>query len=215
MNQYKVKYYTRKIKEYPFISIALVVINAAIFLWGDLKGINLWPKGAVQIYSVLEDKEYYRIFTAMFLHLDAQHLFNNMLSLLVLGTLLEKNMSHLIYLGLYLLSGIGGNLISLYWYYRQGSPNYSAGASGAVFGLDGILLAMVIAQVRGMAIDPTRVIIAIAISLYAGFSKGNVNNSAHIGGLIVGFVLAYIYCMIRNKRESRRRPPSGYWGTRI
>lgn len=80
----------------------------------------------------------------------------------------------------------------------QGDPVASLGASGAVFGLDGVLLAMVLFSDRQMEnVTPVRVMLMIAYSLYSGFVGRNIDNVAHVGGLLTGFLLASAMCIVQ------------------
>ena len=102
----------------------------------------------------------------------------------------------------YFLSGIGGNVLSLAVKIVSNDWSASIGASGAVFGLDGALLAMVFFSGRKLpSVTPARTILMILLSLYNGFMANNIDNAAHVGGLVIGFVTAVI-CMIRRKNEN-------------
>ena len=187
----------RKIKRVPFVSILLVSINVIVHLLDNmLEGWFLW-KGNLNVIDVLQKEEYGRVLWAMFLHADLNHLFNNMIILLFMGAMLEKEMGHMVFGGMYLISGICGNVSSLVYKLQQGSIALSIGASGAVFGMDGLLLALVFLSPRKIsAVSPTRVVIMIALSLYNGFASTNIDNAAHVGGLVAGFVLGGLYCMV-------------------
>ena len=120
-----------------FVSAALVIVNIAVFFVSSLPGKQLLSLGDLNLYSVMADREYYRVLTAMFLHADMQHLFNNMLILFFLGNMIEEKVGHVWYGFFFFLSGIGGNLASLWLKFRTNDPVGSIGASGVVFGLDG------------------------------------------------------------------------------
>lgn len=154
--------------------------------------------------GVVYYQEYGRLFWAMFLHDDTAHLFNNMIILLFLGSMLEKEIGHIWFAVVYFLSGIGGNLVSLFAKMAEGVDSLSIGASGAVFGLDGLLLAMVLCSPRFRnMVPPAKVVLVIGLSLYDGFTRANVDNAAHVGGLVVGFVTGLIVCMIQNIRNKQ------------
>lgn len=140
----------------------------------------------------------------MFLHADPNHLFSNMIILLFMGAMIEKEIGHFSFMGIYLASGIGGNLTSLAGKIISDDWAVSLGASGAIFGLDGLLLALVLFSHRRMEdITPLRVVLMICMSLYSGFTGGNVDNLAHVGGLLVGFVLGVmlsLYMHLKSKR---------------
>ena len=80
----------------------------------------------------------------------------------------------------------------------------SVGASGAIFGLDGVLLGWILLDRRSMPdVTPKRVILMIALSLYNGFTAQNVDNAAHVGGLLTGFLAGALLCMIRKQKRNR------------
>ena len=149
--------------------------------------------GAAYTPSVMQG-EYYRIFTSMFLHFGPQHLGNNMLVLFVLGGRLERTVGRLKYLLIYLLGGMGGNLLCIFLELNSRDFAVSAGASGAVFAVMG---AMIYAVIRGRGyiedLSARQVVIMAAFSLYFGFTSEGVDNAAHVGGLICGFILAVLF----------------------
>lgn len=132
-------------------------------------------------------------------------MFNNMLILAFLGAMLEKEMGHWRFLMCYFVSGIGGNLFSLTSKLIANDWTSSLGASGAVFGLDGVLLALVLFYDKKMTtITPSRVAIMILLSLYSGFTGDNIDNAAHIGGLVTGFLIERS-CVLSGEKGMERR----------
>lgn len=192
----------RSLKFQPIVSAALVAVNVIVFFMCHFAGNLIYGAGELDIYHVLVRGEYGRILWSMFLHSGINHLFNNMVILFFLGAMIEKEVGHIRYGVLYFLSGIGGNLLSLLSRAVQGDMTASLGASGAVFGLDGVLLAMVLFSGRRMEnVTPTRVLLMIIYSLYSGFTGQNIDNAAHVGGLLTGFVAASIMCFWRRWRQ--------------
>lgn len=140
--------------------------------------------------------------SALFFHADIGHLFNNMLILFFLGAMLEREIGHIALAVLYFLSGTGGNLLSLWMKVQNMDMAGSLGASGAIFGLDGVLLALVFFGNRNMeTVTLKRVLIMIALSLYSGFTGGNIDNAAHVGGLITGFLAGSVWCALQKRKE--------------
>lgn len=192
----------------PYITILLTIANVIVFLLLTLKGMTEDPgfmlnHGAMYVPYIVENEEYYRIFTSMFLHFGFDHLMNNMIVLVVIGSNLEIEIGRMKYLIIYFASGICGNILSAIWDIRIGSYAVSAGASGAIFGLIGALLYVVIRN-RGRigTISGRGIIFMIVVSLYYGFTSGGVDNAAHIGGLLSGFILAVLLYW---KRKSKYR----------
>ena len=202
-------------------TIILLLANALLFLFFDLiygvEGVRSFAENfGLTVGAILQDGEYYRFITSTFVHFDIFHLANNMLLLAVLGYNLEQEKGHLKFLVIYFGSGLGGNLLSfatrnnfneiltprndlfnrLYnlLVEQTSGPNVlSGGASGAVFGLMGAVLGIYLKTKRPVGRLAGRgLVIMIAISLYLGLTDRGVDNAAHIGGLIFGFVIALL-----------------------
>ena len=188
-------------KQQPIVSAALVIVNVVVFIICDFFDSHLYELGMLDFYHVLMKGEYGRFLWSMFLHADINHLFSNMLILFFLGSMIEKEIGHVRYGLLYFLSGIGAGLLSVFYKLMTYSPAPSLGASGAVFGLDGVLLAMVFLwHERLPNVTPTRVVLMIVLSLYSGFTGENIDNAAHIGGLLVGFFGGCVVCLIQRRK---------------
>lgn len=190
-------------------TVALIVINVAVFfimsLFGNTEDVMfMLEHGAMFEPLITEEHEYYRIITSMFLHFGIEHLLNNMVILGALGWNLELETGKIRFLIIYLVSGIGGNLLSLYLGVSSAEYAVSAGASGAIFGLMGALL-YVAARNRGRMgrISGKGVLFMIALSLYFGITSSGVDNAAHIGGLLCGFILAVILYRKKNAYHAR------------
>lgn len=188
-------------KEKPIISAALVIINVIIYIICTFTGNLLYNMGRSDVLNVFGNKEYGRMIYSLFLHGDLGHLLNNMFILYFLGAMIEKEVGHIRYAVFYFLSGIGGNVLSLFVKIMNGDLSGSIGASGAIFGLNGVLLAMVLFFNRRMEnVTPIRVVLMISLSLYSGFTGTNVDNAAHMGGLLTGFLTGIIMCLIERRR---------------
>lgn len=193
-----------KYRDYPLVSGGLVLINVVVFLLSYVIGDRLFAMGRLSVQETVFNREYGRLIWAMFLHNDLNHIFNNMIILFFLGAMIEKEIGHMPYGLVYFLSGIGGNVLSLAVKIVSNDWSASIGASGAVFGLDGALLAMVFFSGRKLpSVTPTRTILMILLSLYNGFMANNIDNAAHVGGLVIGFATAVILCMIRRKMRTQ------------
>ena len=179
-------------------TVALIVINIAVFLiltvFGDTEDAAfMLGHGAMYEPYITEGHEYYRIFTCLFLHFGISHLLNNMVMLGALGWNLELEIGKIRFLIVYFGSGIAGNIFSLLYDMSTAQPVVSAGASGAIFGLMGALVYVVIAN-RGRLgrLSGRGMLIMVALSLYFGLTSSGVDNLAHIGGLAAGFLLAVL-----------------------
>ncbi len=196
-------------------TIFLILMNIAVFLVLSVLGPTedayfMLRHGAMYEPLITEYHEYYRLMTCLFLHFGIQHLLNNMVMLGALGWNLENETGRIKFLLIYFISGIGGNLFSLFWNINQGVWVVSAGASGAIFGLMGALLYVVIAN-RGRLgrLSGRGMVILVALSLYFGFIGSGVDNLAHIGGLVCGFLSAVLLYR-KKKHENMHNPPRQY-----
>ncbi|MEI2642857.1 MAG: rhomboid family intramembrane serine protease [Candidatus Nanopelagicales bacterium] len=169
------------------VTLTLIGISAGVFLLQFLTGINkvaadwgMWPAG------VAVNSEWYRLLTSVFLHGSWLHLLFNMYVLYVLGPPLERLLGHTRFLALYLIAGLGGAVASFTF-----SPinTVSVGASGAIFGLMG---ALVVAG-RHLKADITQVLVLIGINVVIGFLAPGIDWRAHLGGLLVGGAVAFVF----------------------
>lgn len=194
----------KRLSDAPFMSALLTGGNVVLFLISLWSKERLWGSGLLGAEEVLVKGEYGRLISSMFLHADAEHLFNNMMILLFLGAMLEKEIGHIRLLVVYMLSGVAGNLLSLSMQVVSGDFHYSLGASGGVFGLDGLLLAIAIfAGRRFPHVTPQKVGVMLLLSLYSGFRSGGVDNWAHVGGLLAGFLAGTVICFIIYRKDRR------------
>lgn len=195
-----------KCRELPFISGALVIMNIAVYLINIIAGETLYSLGRLSVVEVIFQKEYGRVIWSMFLHSGINHIFNNMMILFFLGAMIEQEVGHIRFAVFYFLSGIGGNLLSLFFKIISNDWSASIGASGAVFGLDGVLLALVLFSGRKLpTVTPVRVVLMIVLSLYSGFTGQYIDNAAHVGGLLTGFLAGTLMCIVDRRRIKRQR----------
>jgi rhomboid protease GluP len=179
------------------VTIALIAINLLIFVLMVIKGVpfmeptagDVLPFGA-NFGPFTLNGEWWRLITGCFLHFGVIHIAMNMIVLYQVGIFTEKLYGNVRYLVMYLLAGVGGNLAGLYIH-----PNtVSAGASGAVFGVYGALLAYLVVQ-RGVVPNASAASIAkssgifLAINIVYGLRSPNTDMTAHIGGFITGFLV--------------------------
>lgn len=182
----------------------LVAVNIVIFLVVELSGEfgqMLFEQGAMEWRSILLDGQYYRLITCVFLHAGVSHLFGNMLFLFLIGPYLERVVGKVKYMLLYFGSGLGSSIISVLYYRYEDASVLSVGASGTLFGIVGALLYVLIRN-RGRLEELSwkSFLIMIIGSISVGFFTVGVDNAAHIGGLIVGFLLA-IPCYVPRKKK--------------
>jgi membrane associated rhomboid family serine protease len=140
---------------------------------------RLEPSNVVIPYGVA-DGQYYRLFTAMFMHFGILHLLMNMYALWVLGRTLESFLGPLRFLALYLLAGIGGNVAA--YVFQPGA--LSAGASTALFGMFAALFLVL----RKLQLNAASVLPVIVINLIFTLSVPGISIAGHLGGFVVGAV---------------------------
>ncbi len=151
---------------------------------------TLLKYGANSPYNVFIQKEYFRLFTSIFLHADISHLLFNSFSLYLFGNKVEKYFGKLIFLVIYIISGIISSLISVLF-----TQSVSVGASGAIYGLLGSLIALIHQtgkDVEGFSLYLVVSIAIIGISL--GFLNPLIDNYAHIAGVVSGYIIGFILC---------------------
>lgn len=175
----------------PIVTYALIFINVMVFISMYLFGsgsndvLTLLNFGAN--YSLLvKAGEVWRLFTSMFVHIGVLHLLCNMYSLYVVGSQLESFYGKIKYLFIYLASGIVGGLFSVLL-----TDSFSAGASGAIFGLFGALLYFGYHyRVYLGTVIKSQIIPLIVLNLLLGFMSTGIDNWAHIGGLVGGILIS-------------------------
>lgn len=197
-------------KSKAYCTIILAAVNVVLFFYLTFQGMTedgefMLEHGAMYVPYLLEYGEYYRLFTCMFMHFGFEHLINNMVMLLVIGQTLEPELGRIKFLLIYFLSGLCGSICSAFWDIRTQDFAISAGASGAVFGIVG---AMLYAALRNRGhigdISGRGLVFMTALSLYFGFTSAGVDNSAHIGGLVSGFIMAVLLYWKRKGKHRRR-----------
>jgi len=178
------------LSQYPsLVTYILIAINVAVFAYSTLNP-SIVVVGA-QINPLVAQGEYWRIFTGMFLHANILHIGFNMLSLFFVGRAIEVYYGKWRYLAIYLLSGIAGGI--LYFFTSPGGE--AIGASGAIFGVFGALGVFYFVNRRSLGAYGRGAIgnwlFWIGLNLVFGLTDPNIALFAHIGGLIVGMLIAF------------------------
>jgi rhomboid protease GluP len=197
----------------------LLGINCGVFLAMVARGSSFWMPtldqlmfwGADRPNNVLVNGEWWRIVTAMFVHVGILHLATNMWCLWNLGLLAEPLMGSFGLFAVYILTGAAGNLLSTAknWMFpihdASGALYFQAGAgaSGAVFGIAGALIVLLRSKLLPVPPEEVRklrksviyfaainLVIGLSINFGSGFTGVEVDNSAHIGGFLCGLLFA-------------------------
>ncbi len=181
------------------VTMILIAVNVAVFI---AEQVNHSLEARYGLFGpAIAQGQWYRLFTAMFLHEGPTHIGLNMLSLWWIGPSVEAALGRARYLTLYLLSGLGGSALS---FLLSPDNTLGLGASGAIFGLLGALFILV-RRVHG---DMRPIVILIVLNLVFSFSVANIDWRAHVGGLVTGVLIAI--GMVHAPRERRALVQ---WGT--
>lgn len=189
------KYYIHK---YPattsIIIITVLVYLIEIIMGGSTNNQVLYRLGALTTYSV-QQGQWWRLITPIFLHIGFQHILFNMLTLMIFGFYMEPFLGIWRFLVIYLFGGVYGNLLSFAFLNNRA---ISAGASSSIFALFGIFVLMrrslinntqyknLSGQIMGLAI------FNLVIDVFDNFFGGSINLLAHVGGFIGGYLLSVI-----------------------
>lgn len=181
-----------------FITPIIVILNVLIFAVMAISGVHLiMPSGESMLLwganfrPVTIDGEWWRLFTSTFIHIGIFHLLMNMYALVYIGLLLEPYLGKSRFLSAYLIAGISGSVASIFW----NELTISAGASGAIFGMYGVFVALL---TTNLIEKSARKSLLISIGVFVFYNlvnglKGGIDNAAHIGGLISGLIIGYSY----------------------
>lgn len=188
-------------KRAPYVSLALVIVNLILCFCCIVNPHFFYGQGGSG-YVFVKAGEWYRLITAIFLHDSVDHYFSNMLLLYFLGNILEKRVGRSRFLLMYLLTGVLGNVLSCFYEYFVGKYYITYGASGSVFGLIGMLFYLVIRRDEKIKISMPAMLIFVTYSIYSSFVGTQVNVVAHLGGLLSGMLLMFVFCLRRKSHES-------------
>jgi rhomboid protease GluP len=186
----------------PVFTYILIAINLLVFglltLYSMNSGISydklLIDFGAKE-NSLIIGGQYFRFFTAMFLHANLTHVAVNCYSLYAVGVSVERIFGRFKFLSVFLIAGVLGNVASFMF-----STSPGVGASGAIFGLLGALLYFGIQRPTLFKVYfGYNIIIIIVINLVYGFSTTGIDNFAHLGGLVGGFLASGVF--LRSEKE--------------
>lgn len=179
-----------------YVNYALIILCIGAYvlteMTGGISSDHMLEMGAA-FAPYVQAGQYWRLLTSMFLHFGLQHLLSNMLLLFFLGDYLERYVGHISYALIYIGAGLVGNILSLWHEVYSGAFYVSAGASGAVYGVLGGLLALILLH-KGRVEDLTakRVFVLIILMIIVSFQNSGVDAYAHVGGVIGGFLLTML-----------------------
>jgi membrane associated rhomboid family serine protease len=188
----------REYGERPVVTYALIAVNVLMFVLDTV--LPTMQSELVLRAPAVADGDWYRLLTSAFMHYGPAHLLLNMWALYVVGPPLEKWLGRLRFTSLYLLSALGGSVLV---YLLAPFEAWTAGASGAVFGLFGASFVVG----KRLNLDVRWVVGLIAINLAFTFviplmGGQNISWQGHVGGLVTGAVVAAAYVYAPRERRT-------------
>lgn len=192
-------------ERHPYFTVtnAIIALNVGVFLvmagwlgagWFDVTDLTPYYLYGANNAAATTNGEWWRLLTSMFLHYGLLHLGLNMWALFDAGHLLERLQGRALYAVTYLAAGLGGGMLTLCWH---GDKVWSAGASGAVFGVFGALLGYILRERRSLprtVFQPMvkSTLVFAGYNLFYGAVHPGIDNAAHIGGLLSGLLLGWL-----------------------
>lgn len=196
----------RPISVYIIITICIIAFFAdqmtAYMITGDF-GIGLLSIYGMKNNGLIINGEWWRFVTSIFLHGDVTHVGFNMMALFIWGKYVEALYGSIKYALIFMLAGFMGSIFSFAF-----TQAPSLGASGAIYGLFGALLYFrkYDKKLFNFIIGATS-LVYMAVSLFSGFANSYIDNMAHIGGLIGGYLAARMIGLISEKNTERKVLP--------
>ncbi|GAA2051970.1 rhomboid family intramembrane serine protease [Nocardiopsis rhodophaea] len=176
-----------KVVQGPYVTWALLALIVVAFV-AQTANPQLTVDFGMHGGAAMARGEWYRLITAAFLHGGTMHLLFNGFALYVIGQQLESWLGHVRYLSLWLLSAIGGSVLTL----LVDPTQLAVGASGAIFGLFGAVFVIG----RRLGLDTRAIVVLLAVNLLITFLVPNISWTGHIGGLVTGIALAAVYAYL-------------------
>ena len=181
-----------------FVTPIIINLNIAVFILMVISGVDFMSPDNQSLLNwganfrpLTMQGQWWRLLTNCFLHIGILHLLLNMYALIYIGLLLEPYLGKFRFIAAYLLTGLAASTASL-WFHDQ---TISAGASGAIFGMYGVFLSLLTTNIIEKSARKTlltSITVFVAYNLINGM-KGGIDNAAHIGGLVCGFIIGYVY----------------------
>lgn len=213
----------------PVVTLALIAVNFVVFglqhLSGgsgihDLSGAQV---DNLELHLDLQSKfwadghpigvangEWYRLFTALFLHENIWHIASNMLVLYFIGPILETLLGRLRFLLVYIVGGLAGNAVS---YFFMPAVAAALGASGAIAAVFGCLI---VVGLRAKILDPTMIVLVLVLNVITPLQNSQIDWRAHLGGFTAGILMGLTYAFIPEiLRALGRSPGAGADNARV
>lgn len=185
----------RRIRQLPWATYTILLIQVIVFGWEILQGgsenISALVAAGAKVNGLVAQGQWWRLITPIFVHIGWQHILINSLTLYFMGQQLEFLYGPLKFIGLYLLSGIGGNLMSFAF---GSSASLSAGASTSLFGLFGLYVTLGLIFRKNEVIRQwaQQFLLLIILNLCTDIFMGGIDIWGHIGGALTGCLLGFV-----------------------
>ncbi len=192
-----------------YVTPLIININILVFVLMVISGVSIISPSNASLINwganfrpVTMTGQPWRLLTNCFLHIGVFHLLLNMYALLYIGILLEPLLGNWRFGITYIITGVVASLASLYMH----ELTISAGASGAIFGMYGVFLAML---TTNLIEKSRRKALLASIAIFVGYNllngvKGGIDNAAHIGGLVSGILIGYSFCPGLTKSKDKK-----------
>ena len=204
MQQYDRGYRRNALWQMSPVNTLIIVINVLVFaglsFLGDTTDVRfMYNHGASFWPAIIEEHEYYRLLTCTFNHFG-------------IGDNLERALGKIKYLIVYLAAGVGSSAVSAVWSMMKDEYSVSGGASGALFGVVGALLVIVIRN-RGQLEDlnSRQLMLFAGFSIYHGVMSAGIDNMAHISGFVIGALLGGLLYRRKRYRKQNTKRAAGTW----
>jgi membrane associated rhomboid family serine protease len=179
---------------------SLIAVNVLVFLLqqgGRTGRGDVTARFEMFGYAVAHNGEVYRLLTSAFLHANVLHILFNMFGLWIVGPALEAALGRVRFLAMYLVAALAGSVCS---YFLGNNLVPALGASGAVMGAFGAYF--IVARAR--RVDSRQIVVLVVINLVYGFATPGIDNWAHIGGVIGGVAMAFLFTRTERLERSVR-----------
>ena len=185
-----IDFYRKSRVTFAFLSIMIVYFIFMTLNGGTTNNMNLVKYGAFFPPFIIEFNQYYRFISSIFIHIGASHILFNGYALYIFGPQIEMLMGPKKYLLFFILTGIGGNIATFVFNFES----ISAGASGSLFGLFGAFLYLIHRHSDMVTPEGRRSILQLlGINLVLTLVVPSISVTAHLGGLIIGYLLSYLF----------------------
>jgi membrane associated rhomboid family serine protease len=184
-------------------TLSLVALNVLAYIWETTTGgltsnRTLYDHGALCRLCVTQDGQWWRIYTSAFLHGGLAHIALNLFALVQIGTFVESILGAPRMLAIYFVAMTGGGLGVVYF---GGPLDVTVGASGAIFGLFGAVLAVGLRMgARGKSLI-SQMLPVVGLNLAFTFAVPFISKEEHIGGLISGFLAGLVFFFTQQSHE--------------